>query len=82
MSYVDEPIIEHTGPEALDYTCVTFRPDLSKFGITGLDDDTVAMMTRRTVDIAGTLEGVNVYLNGTKLDVRFGYFYISHCDRW
>ena len=52
-----------------DYTKVTFKPDLGKFKMTHLDHDTVALMTRRAYDIAGTTKGVTVYLNGNKLPV-------------
>lgn len=53
-----------------DYTKVIFKPDLSKFKMTHLDRDTVALMTRRAYDIAGCTKGVSVYLNGKKLPVR------------
>jgi len=36
-----------------DYTKVTFKPDLAKFKMTHLDQDTVALMTQRAYDIAG-----------------------------
>ena len=52
-----------------DFTKVSFKPDLSKFKMTHLDKDTVAIMTRRAYDLAGCTKGVSVYLNGTKLPV-------------
>ncbi|VDN42904.1 unnamed protein product [Gongylonema pulchrum] len=70
MNEVDEPVIEDaSGSETIDYTCVTFKPDLSKFKLTSLDSNTVDVMVRRVVDVAGTLDGVNVFLNGTKVEV-------------
>ncbi|XP_067144002.1 DNA topoisomerase 2-alpha-like [Centruroides vittatus] len=53
-----------------DFTCVTFSPDLSKFGMEDLDKDTVALMSRRVYDVAGSSRGVKVYLNGKKLPIR------------
>jgi DNA topoisomerase-2 len=53
-----------------DYTCVTFKPDLTKFGMEQLDRDIVALMTRRAYDVAGATNGVKVYLNGKLLSVR------------
>ncbi|KAF4084599.1 hypothetical protein AMELA_G00108020 [Ameiurus melas] len=53
----------------VDYTCISFQPDLSKFKMESLDRDTVALLTRRAYDIAGSTKGVKVYLNGTKLPV-------------
>ncbi|XP_066521749.1 DNA topoisomerase 2-alpha [Hoplias malabaricus] len=52
-----------------DYTCITFQPDLTKFKMQLLDRDTVALMTRRAYDIAGSTKGVRVVLNGTRLPV-------------
>lgn len=46
-----------------DYTCITFTPDLKKFGLERLDDDTVALFTRRAYDVAGCLKSVKVFLN-------------------
>uniref|UniRef100_A0AAF5PQF5 DNA topoisomerase 2 n=1 Tax=Wuchereria bancrofti TaxID=6293 RepID=A0AAF5PQF5_WUCBA len=69
MNDVDDPIISDASTNASDYTCVTFKPDLSKFKLSTLDEDTIQVMIRRIVDIAGTLDGVNVFLNGTKIEV-------------
>lgn len=52
-----------------DYTCISFQPDLSKFKMESLDRDTVALLTRRAYDIAGSTKGVKVFLNGAKLPV-------------
>ncbi|XP_043910434.1 DNA topoisomerase 2-alpha-like isoform X2 [Protopterus annectens] len=52
-----------------DFTCITFQPDLSKFKMEVLDKDTVALMSRRAYDIAGSTKGVKVFLNGKKLPV-------------
>mmetsp|Transcript_94572 Transcript_94572/g.149536 ORF Transcript_94572/g.149536 Transcript_94572/m.149536 type:complete len:1243 (-) Transcript_94572:166-3894(-) len=53
------------------YTCVTFKPDLAKFGMETLDDGIVSLMMKRVYDIAGsTDEKCSVWLNGEKLDVK------------
>jgi DNA topoisomerase-2 len=36
-----------------DWTRITFKPDLAKFGMTELDDDICALFARRVVDLAG-----------------------------
>lgn len=54
-----------------EYTCITFRPDLAKFKMSILDKDTVALMTRRAYDIAGSSKGVRVFFNGKKLPVSY-----------
>ncbi|XP_036407893.1 DNA topoisomerase 2-alpha [Megalops cyprinoides] len=52
-----------------EYTCISFQPDLSKFKMQILDKDTVALMTRRAYDVAGSTKGVRVFLNGKRLPV-------------
>lgn len=52
-----------------DYTKVTYHADFKKFGMSGIDDDFEALVKRRTHDMAGTLRGVKVYLNGTRVKV-------------
>ncbi|KAF2001853.1 type II DNA topoisomerase [Amniculicola lignicola CBS 123094] len=52
-----------------DYTKVTYIADYKKFGMSGIDDDFEALVMRRTYDIAGTLRGVKVYLNGERVKV-------------
>jgi hypothetical protein len=36
-----------------EWTKITFSPDLAKFGMVELEDDIIALMTRRAYDIAG-----------------------------
>ncbi|KAJ2397924.1 DNA topoisomerase 2 [Coemansia sp. RSA 2603] len=47
-----------------EYTKITFKPDFEKFHMTHLDDDIVALITKRAYDLAGCVEGVKVFLNG------------------
>nr|KAG5713710.1 hypothetical protein BaRGS_024337 [Batillaria attramentaria] len=67
MTKTKEPTI--TESKEHDFTCVTFHPDLSKFGMTSLDADTVALFTRRAYDVAATTR-VKVFLNGKKVPVK------------
>lgn len=60
-----------------DYTRVTFSPDLTKFKMDKLDDDIVALMSRRAYDVAATTKGVTVFLNGEKLPVKSFKDYID-----
>ncbi|KAF7726958.1 DNA topoisomerase 2 [Apophysomyces ossiformis] len=53
-----------------EYTRISFNPDLSKFGMTEMDEDFEALIKKRVYDLAGCVEGVNVYLNGTKIPVK------------
>lgn len=67
MSKADEPILKDAKED--DFTCVTFHPDLKKFKMDKLDDDTVALLARRAYDIAASTPGVKVYLNDKRLPV-------------
>ncbi|KAH8357885.1 hypothetical protein KR200_002780 [Drosophila serrata] len=53
-----------------DFTRITFSPDLAKFKMDRLDEDIVALMSRRAYDVAASSKGVSVFLNGTKLTVK------------
>ncbi|KAG8177161.1 hypothetical protein JTE90_021755 [Oedothorax gibbosus] len=68
MGKSEEPIIKPF--KGTDFTCITFYPDLSKFKMTDLDKDIVAIMTRRAYDIAGCSRGVKVFLNGKRLQIK------------
>ena len=64
MSRKDEPEVTDTH-QVEDFTCVSFRPDLKKFNMTHLDEDIVALMTKRVYDLAGVTDSrVRVKLNG------------------
>lgn len=70
MSKMDKAKI--TSNKSKDFVRVTFKPDFSKFGMPdGIDDDTEAVMYRRVYDLAGTVEGIKVHLNGELLKVGF-----------
>ena len=50
-----------------DFTKVTFTPDWKYFKMSGIDDDFEALVKRRVYDLAGTLRGCKVYLNGDRI---------------
>lgn len=53
-----------------EYTRITFRPDLRRFGMDHIDDDTVALLKRRVYDMAGVVKDVKVYLNDERLKIK------------
>lgn len=66
MERRDKPKI--TKNSGKSYTKVTFLPDYSKFGMRGLDEDTISILSKRVYDcIACTNPKVSIYLNGEKL---------------
>lgn len=69
MSVIGEPKIESlSGPNIEEYTMITFEPDLKKFKMSSLSDDTVALLSKRVYDLAGcTPPDIKVFLNGKRL---------------
>jgi DNA topoisomerase-2 len=76
MSVTGKPKItaNSTGQQ---YTRISFKPDLAKFNMTEMDADFEALIKKRVYDMAGCVEGVNVYLNSTKVPVK-GFF--KYCE--
>ncbi|CED85182.1 dna topoisomerase ii [Phaffia rhodozyma] len=68
MSKRSKPKIT-ANPKNEEYTKITYKPDLARFGMTEIDDDTFSLLTKRVYDMAGTVRGVRVFLDGTKLKV-------------
>nr|NVI79321.1 topoisomerase 2 [Cucujiformia] len=63
----DPKIKDYPGEE---FTKISFSPDLEKFKMTELDDDTVSLLSRRAFDVAASTRGVKVFLNGTRVPVK------------
>jgi DNA topoisomerase-2 len=53
-----------------EFTRITFRPDLARFGMDEIDDDTLSLLQRRVYDMAGTARDVKVWLNGKRVPVK------------
>ncbi|KAK9837218.1 hypothetical protein WJX84_005222 [Apatococcus fuscideae] len=77
MSVAGKPVI--TSCAASDnWTCITFKPDLPKFGMVSLEDDTVALMRKRVYDLTGVLgKTVKVSFNGIKLPIKTFQDYVN-----
>lgn len=77
MGKKSEPFITKC-KEGENWTKVTFKPDLAKFNMTHLEDDVVALMKKRVVDLAGTLgKSVKVELNGQRIPVKSFSDYVN-----
>ncbi|CAK9876172.1 unnamed protein product [Sphagnum jensenii] len=77
MTNKSEPVITKCKASE-NWTKVTFRPDLAKFNMTYLEDDVVALMSKRVMDIAGCLgKTVKVELNGTRLPIKSFQDYVG-----
>ncbi|KAJ4485455.1 DNA topoisomerase II [Lentinula aciculospora] len=53
-----------------EFTRVTFRPDLQRFGMDSIDEDTAGLLRRRVYDMAGTVKDVKVFLNDERLKIK------------
>ena len=69
MSKCGKPKITSNG-KGEEYTRVTFRPDLKRFGMDRIDEDTASLLQRRVYDLAGTVKDVKVYLNDERLKIK------------
>ena len=71
------PII--TKSNAKPYTIIEFSPDLERFGIDKVDEDTLLLMKKRVIDItACTNKNVSVFLNDIKLDCKTLEKYVNY----
>lgn len=68
MSQKSTPKI--TAAAKQDFVKITFKPDLAKFGMTELDDDLVAVLTKRVYDLAGVVQNVKVFLNAERIKIK------------
>ncbi|KAI0482864.1 DNA topoisomerase [Xylariaceae sp. FL0804] len=70
MGTMEKPKI--TSNKSSDFVRVSFKPDWTKFGMTGgIDDDLESLLYRRVYDMAGTVRGVKVYLNDAHIKLDF-----------
>ncbi|WVQ72377.1 hypothetical protein IAR50_001929 [Cryptococcus sp. DSM 104548] len=53
-----------------EWTKITFKPDLERFSMPSIDDDTAALLMKRVYDMAGTVRDLKVTLNGERVKVK------------
>lgn len=67
-----------TSSKSANFVRVTFKPDFKRFGMPdGIDDDLESLLYRRVYDMAGTVKGVKVYLNGELIKLKG---FQSYCE--
>ncbi|CAH0055093.1 unnamed protein product [Clonostachys solani] len=70
---------EITSGTTSDMTRVTFQPDFSRFHMpSGIDDDLECLLHRRVYDIAGTVPGIETFLNNERIDIDFRTYCEMH----
>ena len=60
-----------------EFTKVMFTPDLKRFGMDSIDDDTVALLKRCVYDMAGTVKNVKVFLNDERPKITYNTLQIK-----
>ena len=53
-----------------EFTRITFKPDLKRFGMNRIDEDTASLLRKRVYDMAGITKDVKVYLNEERLKIK------------
>ncbi|KAL0397587.1 UNVERIFIED_CONTAM: DNA topoisomerase 2 [Sesamum calycinum] len=77
MGTKSEPVISKC-KAGENWTKITFKPDLAKFSMTYLEEDVVALMKKRVIDVAGCLgKTVKVELNGRLFHFKS---FSNYCD--
>lgn len=60
-----------TSSKSANFVRITFKPDFKRFSMPdGIDDDLESLLYRRVYDMAGTVKGVKVYLNGEHIKLK------------
>jgi DNA topoisomerase II len=88
MGKAEDPVIKtitSAEKKAGDYTRIAFAPDLARFKMTKLDEDTVSLLAKRAYDIAGSMAArpgkkLVVSLNEKKLQIKSFQDYIQLLD--
>lgn len=76
MSRRTKPVIK---PSRKGHTTITYKPDLKRFGLDGIDDTHYRMMEKRLYDASATNPSVGIYFNGRKIE--FGSF-ADYCSMY
>ncbi|KAG4301845.1 hypothetical protein PCANB_002090 [Pneumocystis canis] len=76
MTKKSDPVIKENKKDE-EYTRITFKPDLEKFGMKEIDSDLESVFKRRVYDLAGCVKNVKVFLNGERIKVRSFKQYIE-----
>lgn len=67
-----------TSNKTSDFVRITFMPDYKRFGMPeGIDNDLESLLYRRVYDMAGTVRGIKVHLNGEVIKIPS---FKAYCD--
>ena len=74
MTERSEPVIRDCKQ---NYTKLSFIPDYEYFKLDGLDNDHVAKIIRRLVDVAGSNPDLKIYINGDRIAIKSFEDYVA-----
>ena len=75
LSKIEKPKITSSNKE---YTKISFKPDLNKFGIDSINKDTMDILIKRVYDLAAiTPKHINIVLNSEKIKIKDFSNYVS-----
>jgi len=78
MNIKGTPVITPSG-NVKPYTIIEFSPDLNRFGIEKLDEESIMLMKKRVIDItACTNKNVSVFLNDKKIECKTLEKYVNY----
>ncbi|KAJ7071601.1 type II DNA topoisomerase [Mycena amicta] len=66
MGKMSKPKIT-SNPNGENWTKITFRPDLKRFHMESIDEDTTSLLRKRVYDMAGTVKDVKVSYNNKRI---------------
>lgn len=76
MEHRDKPVVKANSKAP--YTTIKFLPDYAKFGMTGMEGDTLRLFEKRVYDACATTPNtVSVYFNDVKLEAKD---FEKYCD--
>lgn len=67
MTKKSQAKIENTSQH---YTRITYKPDLKRFGMEGIDNDSFKIIEKRVYEIAGCNANLTIYFNGKRIIMR------------
>ncbi|KAG5519825.1 hypothetical protein PMAC_000098 [Pneumocystis sp. 'macacae'] len=76
MTKKKDPVIKANKKDE-EYTRITFKPDLERFGMKEIDSDLESVFKRRVYDLAGSVKNVKVFLNGERIKIKSFKQYIE-----
>jgi DNA topoisomerase-2 len=70
MQTIGTPTVKDVEKGSKSYTKITYYPEVSRFGLTEIDEDSISLMIKRCLDVAVYNPKVRVIVNGKTIPVK------------